>query len=66
VTILLLDCASLSHASLPRLSPDIALNKACLQYMASHIYDKIINQFTAPPGEYSILYFNEFIIQHRL
>jgi len=66
VTILILDHASLSHASSSIPTLEIALNKACFQYTSSHIHDKITNQFAAPPGEYSISQFNEFILQHRL
>jgi hypothetical protein len=34
--------------------------------MTSHIHDKITNHFTAPPGDYSISRFSEFILRHRL
>jgi len=66
VIILILDHASLSCALSSRLTAGRALKKAYIQYRASHIYDKIINQFTAPLEEYSIVDLNEFILQHRL
>jgi hypothetical protein len=65
VTILILDHASLSHASSSTLTAGRALEKACIQYRASHIHDEIINQFTAPLGEYTISQFSEFILRHR-
>jgi hypothetical protein len=66
VTILILDHAGLSYASSSKLTLDTVLKKACAQLMASHVLDEIVNQFTAPPQEYSISHFKEFIVRHRL
>jgi hypothetical protein len=66
VTLLILDHAGLSYASSSKPTLKKVLKKACAQFMASHVLDEIVNQFTAPPQEYSMSQFREFIVQHRL
>jgi hypothetical protein len=66
VTLLILDHAGLSYASSPKPTLDTVLKKACAQFMAYHVLDEIVNQFTAPPRGYSISQLKDFIVRHRL
>jgi len=66
VLILILEHACLSYASQSELTTDMALNQAYSLYCASDIYIEIIKEFSAPPKEYSILQFTDFILKHRL
>jgi hypothetical protein len=43
-----------------------ALHKAYLQYKASETHSAVTEQFSAPPAQYSIVEFTEFILTHRL
>jgi len=66
VTILILECAWHFYASLSKPTINEALDKAYSQYQASNTYDATIRQFSAPPKEYSILNYTEFILNHHL
>jgi len=66
VAILILEHASLHHASFSKPTIDEALDKAYSQYRASDIHSAVIGQFCAPSKEYSIQQFMEFILTHRL
>ena len=66
VTILILDHACISYASLSQPSLKEALNNACSQYNNSHSHDAVTKQFTVTPRQYSISQFTEFILRHRL
>jgi hypothetical protein len=66
VIILILEYASVLYASQFKPTREKALNQAYSQYSASKIHNQITKQFSAPPGDYSILQFTEFILQHRL
>ena len=66
MTILILDHAGLSYASSSKPTLNMVVTNACAQFMASHVLDEIVNQFTAPPQEYSISEFTDFILDHRL
>jgi hypothetical protein len=63
---IILEHACLLFAS--KLNPirERALDRACSQYKSSDIHHKVREQFSAPPIQYSIFQFTEFIIQHRL
>jgi hypothetical protein len=66
VAILILEHASLHHASFSKPTIDEAFDKAYSQYQASDIHSAVIEQFCAPPKEYSIEQFMDFILTHRL
>jgi hypothetical protein len=66
VSILILEHASLYYASSSRPTLDQALDRAYAQYMASDIYNAVIQQFSAPFQTYSSLQFSYFILSYRL
>jgi hypothetical protein len=63
---LILEHACLFYASQLKPTRDEALDSACSQYISSNIHNTVIKQFSAPPMQYSILEFKEFILKHRL
>jgi hypothetical protein len=65
-TILILEPACLSYASLSKPTIEEALDRAYSQYQASGIHNAVIRQFLAPFKEYSIQQFTEFILGSRL
>jgi hypothetical protein len=66
VLILILEHASLYHASQSKPTIDKAVDWAYSQYCTSDIHNKVITQFFMGPKEYSILQFVEFILKHCL
>jgi L-asparagine transporter-like permease len=66
VTILILDHACISYASLSQPTLKEALHKACSQYNNSHSHDAVTKQFTVTSRQYSISQFTEFILRYRL
>ena len=65
VTILILEHACLSYISRSEPTLAEALDWAYSQFCASNIQIDLIKQFSAPPKEYSILQFTEFILKHH-
>jgi hypothetical protein len=49
----------------PKPTGDQALDQAYSHYCVSDIHKKVIEQFSAPPEEYSVLQFIEFILRNR-
>jgi hypothetical protein len=66
VILLILEHACLSYASQSKPTRDEALNQAYSQYRASGVHNAIIKHFSAPPKQYSISQFMEFILEHHL
>jgi hypothetical protein len=64
--ILILENACLSYTSQSKPTRDEALDQAYSQYCAAKIHDDLTKQFCAPPKEYSIHQFMEFILKHHL
>ena len=64
--ILILEHATIYHASSSMPTLDQALNCACSQYRASNTHNAVIKQFSAAPQTYSLLQFTEFILGHHL
>jgi len=64
--VIILEHACLLHAS--QLHPTIkeALDRAFSQYRSSDIHNAVRKQFSAPPMQYTILQYTEFIVEHRL
>jgi len=66
VMILILEHTCLLFASQPKPAKDEALDRAYSRYCASTVHNELTNKFSAPPKEYSILQFTEFVLEHRL
>jgi hypothetical protein len=68
VTILILEHACLFYASLSRPTLKNAVERAYDRYTASgtDVHDAVRKHFPAPPQEYSISEFTDFILDHRL
>lgn len=66
MAILILEHASLHHASFSKPTIDEAFDKAYSQYQASGIHSAVIEQFCTAPKDYSVEQFMEFILTHRL
>jgi hypothetical protein len=64
--ILILEHACRLYVSQPKPTRDQALDQAYSQYCASNIHNKVRNQFSTSPVEYSILQFMEFVLKNRL
>jgi len=64
--VLILEHACLSFASQSKPTKDEALDEAYSRYCASSVHNELTKQFSAPPEEYSIPQFTEFIHKYRL
>jgi hypothetical protein len=64
--VLILEHACLFFASQSKPTKDEALDEAYSRYCASGVHNELMEQFSAPPEEYSIPQFTEFILKHRL
>lgn len=64
--VLILECASISHAfsSFPTFSE--SLDNAYSHYMASNTHIVVKQHFSLSPNHYSIPEFTEFVLKHRL
>jgi hypothetical protein len=65
VTLLILEHACLFYGSLSKPTANEALEKAYSQYQASDVHDAVMKSFPAPPREYSIKEYTEFILTHH-
>ena len=65
-TVLILDYASLFHASTSRPTLEDALDQAFSQFESSHTHNTVKEQFSLPAKQYSISQFTEFVLSHRL
>jgi hypothetical protein len=66
VSILILEHASLYHASSSRPALDKALDRAYSQYKESNIHNIVKEHFFASHGTYLPSQFMEFILEYRL
>ena len=66
VVTLILEHACLLHASQDDPDRDKALDRAYSQYVSSDFHNEVSRQFSAPPTQYSVSQFTEFILEHRL
>ena len=64
--IIVLDHATLFHASPSRPTLDRALDQACSRYKSSNIHNTIKEHFTRPPKQYTVTQFTDFVLRHRL
>jgi hypothetical protein len=65
VALLILNHTSLVYASALRLPLNEALDHAYSRYLSSNTLSAIKAVFSAPPEEYSVSQFTEFILEHR-
>ena len=63
---LILEHACLSYASQHDSDRDEALDGAYSRYTSSDFHNEVPRHFSAPPTQYSVLQFTEFILEHRL
>jgi len=66
VVTLILEHACLSHASERDSARDKALDGAYSRYISSDFHNEVSERFPAPPTQYSVSQFTEFILEHRL
>jgi len=66
VTVLILERASLFHASPSSPTLHESLDSACSHYVSSDTHIAVKRQFSLSPNHYSIRDLTEFVLRHRL